>query len=256
MGAVAVISAAGIAMLVGLWAVQLRTRDAATIDVGWTVLVAAGAVAAAALSEGDPARRALVAGLAAAWALRLGLYLVRDRVLSGRGEDGRYRALRERWGEAAPRNFLLLYLAQAVVAALFVMPLWAAMQGGPLDGWAAAGVLVWLVAVGGEWLADRELARFRADPANRGAVCRSGLWKYSRHPNYFFEWVHWWVYVLIGHAAPLTLLGPLAMLLFLFRVTGIPYTERQAVKTRGGAYRAYQASTSAFVPWPPRKGRT
>jgi steroid 5-alpha reductase family enzyme len=256
MGAVAVISAAGIAMLVGLWAVQLRTRDAATIDVGWTVLVAAGAVAAAALSEGDPARRALVAGLAAAWALRLGLYLVRDRVLSGRGEDGRYRALRERWGEAAPRNFLLLYLAQAVVAALFVVPLWAAMQGSPLDGWAAAGVLVWLVAVGGEWLADRELARFRADPANRGAVCRSGLWKYSRHPNYFFEWVHWWVYVLIGRAAPLTLLGPLAMLLFLFRVTGIPYTERQAVKTRGDAYRAYQASTSAFVPWPPRKGRT
>jgi len=93
-------------------------------------------------------------------------------------------------------------------------------------------------------------------PANRGAVCRSGLWKYSRHPNYFFEWVHWWVYVLIGRAAPLTLLGPLAMLLFLFRVTGIPYTERQAVKTRGDAYRAYQASTSAFVPWPPRKGRT
>jgi steroid 5-alpha reductase family enzyme len=256
MGVAAVICVAGIAMLVGLWAVQLRTRDAATVDVGWTVLVAGGAVTAAALSEGDPARRALVAGLAAAWAVRLGLYLVRDRVLSERGEDGRYRALRERWGEAARRNFLLLYLAQAVVAALFVVPLWAAMRGGALDGWAAAGVLVWFVAVGGEWLADRELARFRADAANRNAVCRTGLWKYSRHPNYFFEWVHWWVYVLIGHAAPLTLLGPLAMLLFLFRVTGIPYTERQAVKTRGDAYRAYQASTSAFVPWPPRKGRT
>jgi steroid 5-alpha reductase family enzyme len=82
-------------------------------------------------------------------------------------------------------------------------------------------------------------------------VCRAGLWRYSRHPNYFFEWVHWWAYVLIGHAAPLTLLGPAAMLLFLFRVTGIPYTERQALKSRGEQYREYQRTTSRFVPWPP-----
>jgi steroid 5-alpha reductase family enzyme len=244
---------AGVAVLVVLWAVQLRTRDAATADVGWTILVTGGAVSAGLLSGGDPARRALVAGLAAVWALRLGLYLVRDRVLSGRGEDGRYRALREQWGGAAPRNFLFLYLGQAAVAALFIAPLAAAMRGGPLDAWAAAGAAVWAVAVGGEWLADRQLARFRADSGTRGTVCRVGLWRYSRHPNYFFEWVHWWAYVLIGHAAPLTLLGPAAMLLFLFRITGIPYTEQQALRSRGEAYRAYQRTTSAFVPWPPRR---
>jgi steroid 5-alpha reductase family enzyme len=243
--------AAGLLLLLALWAVQLRTRDAATADVGWTLLVAGGAVAAGVLGDGAPARRALVAGLAAGWALRLGLHLVRDRVGSRRGEDGRYRALRERWGADAPRNFLLLYLGQGVVAALFVAPLAGAMRGGPPDAWAAAGVFVWCVAVGGGWIADRQLARFRSDPANQGTVCRTGLWRYSRHPNYFFEWVHWWAYVLIGHAAPLTWLGPAAMLLFLFRITGIPYTEQQALRSRGAAYREYQRTTSMFVPWRP-----
>jgi steroid 5-alpha reductase family enzyme len=246
------LAAAGIGVMTTLWAIQLRTRDAATADVGWAALIAGGAVALALLQDGDPTRRALVAGLAAVWALRLAVYLLRDRVLAGRGEDGRYRALREYWGERAPRNFLWVYLGQAAIATLFLVPLAAAMRGGPLDLWAAAGVAVWAVAVVGETIADRQLARFRANPANRGAVCDAGLWRYSRHPNYFFEWVHWWAYVLIGHAAPLTLLGPAAMLVFLFRITGIPFTERQAVKSRGDAYRAYQRTTSVFVPWPPR----
>ena len=246
-------AAAALAVLVGAWAIQLRTRNAATADVCWTVLVAGGVAALGVAGEGDPWRRLLVAALAAVWAARLGFYLVTDRVLGTTEEDGRYRALREHWGASAPRNFLFLYLGQGVVAALFLAPLWAAMQGGPLDGWAAAGVVVWAVAVGGETLADRQLARFRADPATRGRVCDVGLWRYSRHPNYFFEWLHWWAYVLIGHAAPLTFLGPAAMLLFLFRITGIPYTERRALASRGDRYRAYQRTTSVFVPWPPRQ---
>ena len=89
-----------------------------------------------------------------------------------------------------------------------------------------------MVAVGGETVADRQLARFRADPANRGAVCREGLWRYSRHPNYFFEWIHWWAYVAIGLGAPLgglTILGPVLMLFFMFTLTGIPPTERRAI---------------------------
>lgn len=245
---------AALALLLALWVVQLRTRDAATIDVGWTIVVAAGAVVAALTAYGDPVRRALVAVLAVAWAARLGFYLLRDRVFSGRGEDGRYLTLRTEWGAAAPRNFLFLYMAQAVVAALFIVPIAAAMRGGAPDGWALAGVAAWLVAVIGESVADAQLARFRADAGNRGQVCRVGLWGWSRHPNYFFEWVHWWAYLLIGHAAPLTFLGPVAMFLFLFRITGIPYTERQAEKSRGEAYRAYQRSTSPFIPWPPRRG--
>jgi len=245
--------AVALALQLSLWAVQLRTRDASSVDLGWSLLVAGGAVAAAVASGGDPWRRALVGGIAAVWALRLAFYLLTDRVLAGHGEDGRYRALREKWAGAAPRNFLFLYLGQVPVAALFVAPIAAAMRGGPLDGWAAVGALVWAAAVLGETAADRQLARFRADPANRGAVCRAGLWRLSRHPNYFFEWLQWWAYVLIGRAATLTLIGPAAMFLFLFRVTGIPYTERQALRSRGEAYRAYQRTTSAFLPWPPRR---
>ncbi len=245
------LAAIGVGVMIVLWLIQLRTRDAGTADLGWTILLTGGAIATGLLVDGDPARRLLVAGLAAVWAARLGFYLLRDRVLTERGEDGRYRALREHWGAAAPRNFLFVYLAQAVVAALFIAPLVGAMRGGPLDGWAVAGALVWLIGVGGEALADAQLARFRADPGNRGRVCATGLWRYSRHPNYFFEWVHWWAYVLIGHGAALTWIGPAAMLLFLFRITGIPYTEKQALRSRGDAYREYQRTTSVFVPWPP-----
>ncbi len=243
----------GTAFLIVLWAIQLRTQDAATADIGWATLVATGTVVAAWTVDGDLTRRLLVAALAVFWSLRLALYLLRDRVLSARGEDGRYRALREHLGPRAALGFLGVYLAQGFVAALFLLPIVAAMQLGALSWWAAAGVAVWLAAVGGEWLADRQLAAFRADPSTRGTVCRTGLWKYSRHPNYFFEWLHWWAYVLIAEGALLTFVGPLFMLIFLFRITGIPYTERQALRSRGDAYREYQRTTSVFVPWPPHR---
>jgi steroid 5-alpha reductase family enzyme len=115
---------------------------------------------------------------------------------------------------------------------------------------------VWIISVGGEWLADRQLARFRQDPSNKGKVCRQGLWRYSRHPNYFFEWVHWWAYVLIGIGGPwgwLTLFGPAVMLVFLLKITGVPPTEKRALQSRGEAYREYQRTTSVFFPWPPKQ---
>ncbi len=170
---------------------------------------------------------------------------------SSQVEDGRYRALRAEWGARAPVRFLGVYVAQAVVATLFSLPLLAAMRGGALDGWAVAGTLVWIVAVAGETVADRQLAAFRARPGTRGEVCRDGLWGWSRHPNYFFEWIHWWTYVLVAHAAPLTFVGPVVMLALLLKGTGIPHTERQALRSRGDKYRAYMRTTSAFVPWPP-----
>jgi len=116
-------------------------------------------------------------------------------------------------------------------------------------------LLIWIVAIGGESLADSQLAQFRSDPAGGGQVCRDGLWRYSRHPNYFFEWVHWWAYVAIGIAAPwgwLTIAGPVLMYSFITRLTGIPPTEARALVTRGDAYREYQRTTNAFFPGPPR----
>jgi steroid 5-alpha reductase family enzyme len=170
-------------------------------------------------------------------------------------EDGRYRQLRERWAPHASRRFFWFFQLQAGLNLLLAGPLLVACANPapavhPLE-W--AGLVLWAVALAGESAADRQLAAFRHEPSNRGRTCRGGLWRYSRHPNYFFEWLHWWAYVLIGQAAPLTFLGPVVMLAFLFRVTGIPYTERQALMTRGEAYREYQRTTSAFVPWPPRR---
>jgi steroid 5-alpha reductase family enzyme len=236
-----------------LWARQLRTQNATSVDVAWSFGLAALALVYGVFAEAPFERRLLVGGLALVWALRLGLFLLFNRVLGHTEEDGRYRAMREHWGASAARNFFWVYQAQAAVAMLFSIPVLAAMSGGALDGFALAGVAVWAIAVGGETVADRQLAAFRGDPANRGRVCRVGLWRYSRHPNYFFEWVHWWTYVLIGHGAILTWVGPVFMLLFLFRISGIPYTELQAIKSRGEEYREYQRTTSAFVPWFPRR---
>lgn len=241
-------------VMAAAWARQRATSDATSVDALWSLgigaLVLAYAVAVPGL--GDPARRALVALLTGCWSLRLGGYLLRDRVAAGAGEDGRYRHLRSVWGERAQPRFFVLYQVQAALAALFSLPPLVAMRGGPIDGWAWAGVALAAVAIGGESLADRQLSRFRRDPAHRGRTCRVGLWRYSRHPNYFFEWLHWWSYVLIGHGAALAWLGPALMLLFLYRVTGIPHTEAQALASRGDDYRDYQRTTSAFVPWPPR----
>ncbi len=117
------------------------------------------------------------------------------------------------------------------------------------------GAAIWLIAVIGESTADYQLKKFKADPANKGKICDRGLWYYSRHPNYFFEWLIWVAYFLFAAGAPggwITIYCPLLMLLFLTKITGIPPTEAQSLKSRGDAYRDYQRRTSAFVPWFPR----
>jgi steroid 5-alpha reductase family enzyme len=237
-----------IAMLT-LWIRQLRTRNATSVDVAWSAGLGFLALFYPWYAVGDPVRLMVVALLAAVWAARLAVHLLRDRVLGRTEEDGRYKYLRAHWGKHANVGYFFFYQAQAVFALIFSIPIFAAMQGGPLGPMAWAGVAVWLLAVAGETIADQQLARFRANPANRGRVCEEGLWRHSRHPNYFFEWLHWWAHVLIGGGATLTWIGPVAMLLFLFRLTGIPHTEAQSLRSRGEAYRAYQRSTSIFIPW-------
>ncbi|MEO5798996.1 MAG: DUF1295 domain-containing protein [Gemmatimonadales bacterium] len=236
-------------VMVLLWAVQLRTRDATSVDIAWSAGLGFLALFYPWFVDANAQRKLVVAGIAVIWALRLALFLWRDRVRPSRGEDGRYAYLRKHWGTRAPLGYFFFYQAQAGFALIFSLPIFAALHGGPLTPLAWLGVIVWAVAVGGETLADRQLARFRADPGNRGTVCETGFWRYSRHPNYFFEWLHWWAYVLIGGGAALTWVGPVAMLLFLFRLTGIPHTEAQAIRSRGDAYREYQRRVSIFVPW-------
>jgi steroid 5-alpha reductase family enzyme len=239
-----------------LWLLQRRFGDAGIVDVGWTFGVGALALFFAVTAPGEPARRVLVAVLAGLWSLRLGLHILKGR-LAAREEEGRYRELRRGWGPRAELYMLAFFQIQAILCLLFAVPmLVAAANPRPLDGWVAAALAVWLVAVVGESVADRQLARFRARPDSAGRTCREGLWRLSRHPNYFFEWLHWWCYPLLAVGAPhawVTLLAPLLMLLLLLRVTGIPANEAQALRTRGDDYRDYQRTTSAFVPWFPRR---
>lgn len=237
-----------------LWLVQRTTRNAGIVDLGWTFAVGALGIFFAMTSTGLPERRYLVAAMIGLWSLRLGIYLTRRVV--GHPEEGRYATLREHWGDAADRNLLFFFQMQAAAALFFAaLPWLVASNSRPgLDAWDWSGLALWLAGVGGVALADWQLEQFRGEPANRGRTCRAGLWRYSRHPNYFFEWLHWTAYLPLAHGAEywwLAPLVPLVLLYFLFFVTGIPPTEAQAVASRGEDYRQYQRSTSVFVPWWP-----
>ena len=240
-------------MLCG-WLWQRRHHDAGIADVLWSALLAAAAWLLAANGTGASAPRILLAVLGGGWAVRLVMHLAL-RVRRER-EDGRYQALRARWG-GDERRWLLFFQLQALSVPLFALPFVpVAANAHPAAGGLLAGALIWLVGVLGESLADRQLARFRAAPGHRGRTCRSGLWRYSRHPNYFFEWLHWFAYVAWSAGsplAPLAWLGPLVMFVFLRFVSGVPWAEQQALRARGEDYRDYQRSTPIFFPWFPHR---
>jgi len=247
--------AGAVVLLTGLYLLQLRTRDAGIVDAGWSGGIGLAALFYLAASSAPLELRLATAAVAVPWSARLAWYLVSDRVLRG-GEDARYATLRESWDDAAPRKFFFLFQMNAALVVAFSLPLFFVLQTGERPLWQlACGVALGWLAMAGESLSDAQLKRWRADPENRGKTCRSGLWRYSRHPNYFFEWLHWWAYVAMcagtWWAIP-ALGGPALMLLFLYRVTGIPYTERQALKSRGEDYQEYQRTTSPFVPWWPK----
>jgi steroid 5-alpha reductase family enzyme len=245
-------------LMLVLWIVQQATRDAGVVDVGWAAGLAILGAFHAAMSDAPQGRRLLVGGMVTVWGLRLALHLLFDRVI-GKPEDGRYQAIRANRGPNPWIFFFIFFEAQGLLDAILAVPFQVALASQLVFPAITdyLGLGVWLTAVLGESLADRQLARFRARPESRGKTCRDGLWRYSRHPNYFFEWLHWWSYPIVAWGAPwwaLTLSAPALMLFFLLRVTGIPATEAQAVKSRGDDYRDYQRTTSAFVPWFPKRG--
>jgi len=243
-------------VMAALWAWNVRTTNAGIVDVGWTGLVGGLAVLDAfAAGGGMLGRRVAIAAMMGLWAARLTVFLLTDRVL-GRPEDGRYAELRRTHAPRANVWFFWFFQAQAVAAVFFSTPaLLSTANGSPR--FAAAEVVamaVWAVAFAGEATADRQLLQFKKNPANKGKTCQVGLWRYSRHPNYFFEWSIWIAYALFATASPwgwTAWICPAALLYLLFKVTGIPATEAQALRSRGDEYRRYQQTTSAFVPWFP-----
>ena len=236
------------------WWIQRLAGNAGYVDVAWSVGIGVTGLSYLVVGEGELLPRLAAGVLLLVWAMRLGGHILK-RVVNEKQEDGRYRAMRERLGRGAQPAFLLVFWAQAGLAWLFALPFHVIAGQPRFSPWAmAAGVVIGLVAIWGEALADHQLARFKARDDSHGRTCRDGLWRYSRHPNYFFEWLHWFSYPLIavGATGGVWLWGlPVMMLLFLWFVTGIPYTEKQALKSRGADYRDYQRTTSPFIPWRP-----
>ena len=239
------------------WAWQQRHANAGIVDVVWAFGVGGTAVLVAIVANGAILPRVLVGVLGGLWGLRLGMHLL-GRV-RGKPEDGRYAYLRTLWG-SAPLKWLAMFQFQALLIVLFSLP-FLAVAANPVAEWNAwfiAALVVWLGSVVGEGIADRQLEGFRANPANRGKSCRAGLWRYSRHPNYFFEWLHWFAYVLLAVGSPVAWLawsGPLVMYVFLRWISGIPFTEAQALRSRGADYARYQRSTPMLFPWFPKEER-
>jgi len=243
------------------WLFQRQAGNSGWIDVFWTFGTGIAGVGVALWPlSGAPwptERQLLVAILVAAWSIRLGAY-VAVRVAAS-SEDTRYVAFRKRWGPAYQWTLLRAVQPQALVSAILCLAiLLAARRPEPGLGFQdLAGVIVLAVAILGEAIADLQLARFKAAHTTRGAICDHGLWAWSRHPNYFFEWCVWLGHAIYGFAfAPwgLIALAPQAILLAsILWVTGIPPTEMQAIRSKGDAYRAYQRRVSAFVPRPPKR---
>lgn len=249
-----------VVVMAGLWLLHLAVRNASIADVGFCFGLIAVVLWYAAQASGDGERKALVVVVTAVYAGRLGLYILFNRVI-GKNEDARYQRLRQEWGRAERLRMFGYFQLQAVAVAAFSLPFLVVMQNprAPFGLSELAGLLLWIVAVSGEASADWQLARFRAKSWNRDRVCRNGLWYYSRHPNYFFEWLHWWAYVVMAIGAPgwpLTWIGPIAMGWALLKITGIPLAEQQALASRGEEYRRYQQTTNAFIPWFPRERST
>ena len=239
-----------------MWLIQLRLRDASHVDVAWAALIACCAIAYALLADGDVGHRVLAAALASIWGFRLAGYLLVDRVL-GKQEDGRYQELRRRWAPHENRNFFVFFQAQALFVVFFSLP-FAVISLEPGSGFSALewiGIAAWAIGNVGTILADYQLAQWRRNSENKGKTAHGGLWGWSRHPNYFFEWVSWCGVALVASATPLgwiAWLVPAGLLYLLFKVTGIPETEAQALRSRDD-YAEYQRTTSVFVPLPPRR---
>jgi steroid 5-alpha reductase family enzyme len=240
-----------------LWLLHLRMGNASLADVGFCGGLFILILACGLSSDGDITRRMIMMGMGSVYALRLGSHVFAHRVWN-HSEDARYRKIRQLLGSWEPVG-MFLYFQLQVPACVFFAGLLCWIMNHPHAGlrWGdGVGVGIFILAVTGEALADRQLEIFRSKAKNTGKTLRTGLWRYSRHPNYFFESLHWWAYVPMAVGLPwwwMAGIWPILMMSSLVWITGIPWAEAQAVASRGDDYRDYQRSTSAFIPWCPRK---
>lgn len=237
-----------------IWLIQKKIGNAGIVDIAWSYNFIIVALVFCFMGNGFMNRKLLVTMMVVIWGLRLGTYLFIRVMGHIETEDVRYKQLREDWKDKLQARFFGFFQMQGMLNVLLSLPfLLMCINTDPqIHTLEYIGFFTWVIALSGEALADYQLARFKKDKSNKGKVCETGLWYYSRHPNYFFEWMIWVAYFIIALSSPYgwtSIICPLMMFYFLFKVTGIPMTEEQAVKSKGDMYRRYQQTTSAFVPW-------
>jgi len=239
-------------LAVYIWA--YRIKNAGVVDIFWSFNFSFIAILLYFLADGFYTRKVLICSMVLLWSLRLGFYLLIRVGSHLEEEEGRYKKMREEWGATANSKLFFFFQAQALSNIYLAIPFFiiAFNNKEGLSIIELIGFAIWAISIMGEALADAQLKRFKKNAANKGKVCDVGLWNYSRHPNYFFESMIWVGYFLVALNADygwIGILSPLTITLLLFRVTGIPLTEEQSIRSKGDAYKEYQRTTSMFVPW-------
>lgn len=246
--------AACCAIMVAVWIWANRIKNAGVVDIYWSYNFPVIAIILFFLGDGLYSRRILACGMIAIAGFRLGTHLLVRVVSHLNEEEGRYKQLRQEWAPHPDRKFFWFFQMQALSNVLLAIPFFIVVinPAPALSVFEYCGLALWIIGFAGESIADWQLKQFKHNPANKGEVCDKGLWHYSRHPNYFFEWLMWVAYFVFALASPygyLAIISPLIILYLLLKVTGIPATEQQSLRSKGDKFRAYQKTTSVFVPW-------
>jgi steroid 5-alpha reductase family enzyme len=241
-----------IMLFVWLWAHKIK--NAGVVDIFWSYNFPVIAVILLLLAPGFETRKLFICSMVIIAGARLGTHLAVRIVKHLREEEPRYAQLRKEWAPIAEKKFFFFFQFQAISNVLLAIPFFISTLNtktelSPLE---YGGAALWLISVAGEAIADAQLAAFKKDPKNKGKVCDTGLWGYSRHPNYFFEWLMWMSYFVFALGSPygyLAVISPAIILYLLLKVTGIPTTEQQSLRSKGEAFKKYQQKTSVFIPW-------
>lgn len=239
-----------------MYGIALIIKKMSLMDMVWSLGLGAGAILLFTEADTSSSIPWLSLGLILLWSMRMGTHLWFNRILRDR-EDSRYQRLMDFSGDAWRWVFLLFFLIQVFFIFIFLFPISAAIGSsyasfGPFH---MIGFVIGILALIGETISDLQLKRFSAHPENKQRVCKEGFWRYSRHPNYFFEWLFWCSFVGLAYGSDsfyLSFIGPIVMYLFLRYITGVPFAEMSSLESRGDAYKLYQKETNVFFLWFPK----